>query len=405
MKIHEYQAKELLQKFGVALPAGRVAVTVQDAKTIAKEIGFPVVVKAQIHAGGRGKGGGIKVAKSMEELESAANSILGMTLVTHQTGPEGKKVKKVLVEKASEVVKEFYCGMVLDRAKSRLVLMASSEGGVEIEEVASRHPEKIFKVWIDPTVGLQSFQARELGFKLGLDNDGVKKWTAVVGGLYRFYIASDCSLAEINPVVLTKEGNIFALDAKINFDDNALFRHPDLAKLLDVDEEDPNELEAKEYNLNYISLNGNIGCLVNGAGLAMATMDIIKLAGGEPCNFLDVGGGATQETVTEGFKIILRNRQVKAIFVNIFGGILKCDLLANGIVAASRELGVTPPPALGQNARSAGGTGGGVKVPLVARLLGTNVAEGKEVLKKSGLNIISEDDFAAAAKKVVECAR
>jgi len=385
MKIHEYQAKELLSKFGVPLPAGRVAFTVDEAKNIAQEIGFPVVVKAQIHAGGRGKGGGIKVAKSPAELEDAAGKILGMTLVTHQTGPFGKLVKKVLVEKASAVVKEFYLGLVLDRAKSRLAMMASPEGGVEIEEVAAKSPEKIFKTWINPAVGLQAYQARWLGFQLGLNGEQMKKWGKLVTGLYRFYAATDASLAEINPVVLTQAGDIFALDAKINFDDNALFRHPDLEKMLDPDEEDASELEAKEHNLNYIGLDGNIGCLVNGAGLAMATMDIIKLSGGEPCNFLDVGGGATQETVTEAFKIILRNSKVKGIFVNIFGGILKCDLLASGIVAAAKELGV--------------------KVPLVVRLLGTNVEKGKEILKQSGLNIIAEDDFAAAAKKVVEAAK
>ncbi len=381
MKIHEYQAKELLTQFGVSIPKGKVAATVNEAKTVGQEIGFPVVVKAQIHAGGRGKGGGIKVAKTMQELEAAAENILGMTLITHQTGPEGKKVKKVLVEKASQIVKEFYLSVVLDRAKSQLVMMASPEGGVEIEEVAARSPEKIFKTWIDPVVGLQAYQARWLGFKLGFENAFIKKWQQLVTGLYRFYVATDASLAEINPVVLTKEGELFALDAKINFDDNALFRHADIAQLLDPDEEDQNELEAKEHNLNYISLNGNIGCLVNGAGLAMATMDIIKLSGGEPCNFLDVGGGATQETVTEAFKIILQNVKVRAIFVNIFGGILKCDLLALGIVAAAKELGV--------------------KVPLVVRLLGTNVEQGKEVLKKSGLNIINEDDFATAATVVV----
>ncbi|OGQ04440.1 MAG: succinate--CoA ligase subunit beta [Deltaproteobacteria bacterium RIFCSPLOWO2_01_44_7] len=385
MKIHEYQAKELLKKFGVALPAGRVASTVSEAKSTAEEIGLPVVVKAQIHAGGRGKGGGIKVAKTSSEVESISKTILGMNLVTPQTGPEGKKVKKVLIEKATQIKKEFYLGVVVDRAKSRFVMMASSEGGVEIEEVAARSPEKIFKTWVDPTVGLQGFQTRQLAFQLGLQGDAIKKFGNLALALYRFCVGSDASLVEINPMVLTQDGDLLALDCKVNLDDNALFRHPDLAKLLDPDEEDPNELEAKEHGLNYISLNGNIGCLVNGAGLAMATMDIIKLAGGEPCNFLDVGGGASQESVTEAFKIILRNTKVKAIFVNIFGGILRCDILANGIVAAAKELGV--------------------KVPLVVRLLGTNVELGKEILKKSGLNIISEDDFAMAAKKVVEVAR
>lgn len=385
MKIHEYQAKELLKKYGVAVPEGQVASTVDEALQIAKTIGFPVVIKAQIHAGGRGKGGGIKVAKNLAEAEEATGKILGMNLVTHQTGPEGKKVKKVLVEKASEIVKEYYLGMVLDRARSQIVMIASQEGGVEIEEVAHRSPEKIFKAWIDPTVGLQPFQTREIGFKLGLNAEQLKKFTPLALNLYRFFEATDASLAEINPVVLTKQGELFALDAKINFDDNAMFRHKDLSLLLDPDEEDPNELEAKEHGLNYVSLDGNIGCLVNGAGLAMATMDIIKLSGGNPCNFLDVGGGASQKTVTEAFKLILKNKKVKAIFVNIFGGILRCDMLATGIVVAAKEIGV--------------------KVPLVVRLLGTNVGQGKEVLKKSGLNIISEDDFTLAAEKVVGAVR
>lgn len=390
MKIHEYQAKELLKKFGVAVPEGRVAATVDEATQIAEAIGFPVVIKAQIHAGGRGKGGGIKVAQTAAEAEEGARKIIGMNLVTHQTGPEGKKVKKVLVEKASEIAKEFYLGLVLDRAKSQIVMMASQEGGVEIEEVAHRSPEKIFKVWIHPTFGLQASQTRDLGFQLGLNTDLMKKFTPLALNLYRFYADCDASLAEINPLVVTKQGDLFALDAKINFDDNAFFRHKDLAQLLDPDEEDPNELEAKEHGLNYVSLDGNIGCLVNGAGLAMATMDIIKLAGGSPCNFLDVGGGASQESVTEAFKLILKNPKVKAIFVNIFGGILRCDMLATGIVAALRQ-------SSGQAAKEIG-----VKVPLVVRLLGTNVNEGKEVLKKSGLNIISEDDFTLAAKKAVE---
>lgn len=385
MKIHEYQAKELLSKFGLPVPKGRVAFEWNEAQKIAAEIGFPIVVKAQIHAGGRGKGGGIQVAKTSAEFEKIVPKILGMQLVTPQTGPEGKKVKKILVEKAFQIAKEFYLSLVLDRATSRLVLMASSEGGVEIEEVAARHPEKIFKIWCDPHLGLQGFQTRLLGFQLGFDINAVKQFSKIALGLYQLFIACDASLAEINPLVLTKEGELLALDAKINLEDNALFRHPDLTKLLDPDEEDPNELEAKEHGLNYISLDGNIGCLVNGAGLAMATMDIVKLEGGSPCNFLDVGGGASQESVTEAFKLILKNPKVKAIFVNIFGGILHCDLLARGIVAAAKELSV--------------------RVPLVVRLLGTNVEEGKKILRDSSLNIMSEDDFALAAKKVVEAAR
>lgn len=381
MKIHEYQAKELLQQYGVAVPSGALATAVADASAIAKKLGLPVVIKAQVHAGGRGKAGGIKLAKTLEEVVSHAQAILKMTLVTHQTGPEGKKVKKVWVEKGTAIAKEYYLGLVLDRARSQLALIASQEGGVEIEEVAAKHPEKILKIWIDPSVGLQAYQTRRIGFSLGLAAEQVKKFSAFALSLYRFYMEKEASMVEINPLVLTNDGALLALDAKINFDDNSLFRHPDIAKLLDPDEEDPNELEASEHHLNYISLAGNIGCLVNGAGLAMATMDIVKLAGGEPCNFLDVGGGATQETVTEAFKIILRHPKVKAIFVNIFGGILKCDLLATGIVAAAKDLGV--------------------KVPLIVRLLGTNVKEGKEVLRASGLNIISEDDFWTAAKKVV----
>ena len=385
MKIHEYQAKELLKKFGVAVPQGVLALNGDEAVVAAKNIGFPIVVKAQIHAGGRGKGGGIKLAKTPEETKAFAGQILGMTLVTPQTGPEGKLVKKVWIEKATDIAKEFYLGLVLDRARSELVLMASPEGGVEIEEVAGRSPEKIFKTWINPTTGLEPFQARKLGFQLGLDNNTVKKFATFALNLYRFFMATDASMAEINPLVLTKQGDVLALDAKVNFDDNALFRHPDIAKLLDTNEEDKDELEAKEHDLNYISLSGNIGCLVNGAGLAMATMDIIKLAGGAPCNFLDVGGSASQETVTEAFKILLRHEKIKAIFVNIFGGILKCDLLAEGIVAAAKELGVT--------------------VPLVVRLLGTNVEDGKKILAASGLNIIGEDDMTKAAQKVVACAK
>lgn len=385
MKIHEYQAKELFRQFKVPVPDGILATTVEAACQAGEKLGLPVVVKAQIHAGGRGKGGGVKLVKNKEELSTVAKAILGMQLVTHQTGPEGKKVKKVWVEKATNIEKEFYLGMVLDRVTSQLVMMASKEGGMEIEEVATNHPEKIFKEWINSAVGFQAYQARSLGFQLGFNDETVKKFTRLASALYQFAIGTDATLIEINPLVVTKEGDILALDGKVNFDDNALFRHQNIVELLDPDEEDPEELEANRHGLTYISLDGNIGCLVNGAGLAMATMDIVKLAGGEPCNFLDVGGGASQETVTEAFKIILRNAKVKAIFVNIFGGILKCDLLASGIVAAAKELGV--------------------KVPLVVRLLGTNVDRGREILKESGLNIISEDDFQMAAKKVVGAAR
>ncbi|MDO8494105.1 MAG: ADP-forming succinate--CoA ligase subunit beta [Deltaproteobacteria bacterium] len=385
MKIHEYQGKEVLKKFGVAVPEGFVASKKDEALTLAKGLGWPVVVKAQIHAGGRGKGGGVKLAKNEAEAKAAIDSILGMNLVTHQTGPEGKLVKKIWIEKACNIQKEFYLGIVLDRAKSRLALMASTEGGMEIEEVASSHPEKIHKVWIDPAQGLQGYQTREIGFALKLTDKQLKGFSKLALAFYKFFVATDASLVEINPLVLTKEDDWLALDAKINFDDNAMTRHPDLEGLLDPDEEDADELEAKQFGLNYISLDGNIGCLVNGAGLAMATMDIIKLHGGAPCNFLDVGGGATQTTVTEAFKLILKNKKVKAIFVNIFGGILRCDLLASGIVAAAKELGV--------------------HVPLVVRLLGTNVEQGKKILKESGLEIISEDDFTIAAKKVVEAAK
>ena len=385
MKIHEYQSKELLKKYGVPVPQGRMTANADEAVKIAEEIGFPVVVKAQIHAGGRGKGGGIKLAKSAAETKDVAKAMIGMNLVTHQTGPEGKKVKKVLVEQAGQIVKEFYLGIVLDRATSKLVMMASNEGGVEIEEVAHKNPEKIIKVWIDPVVGLASYQARKLAFGIGLKSTLISQFVKVATSLYKLFIDTDSSMVEINPLVLTAKEELFALDGKLNFDDSALFRHKDIAQLLDPDEEDPNELEAHEYGLNYITLDGDIACLVNGAGLAMATMDIIKLSGGSPCNFLDVGGGATQETVTQAFKLILNNAKVKAIFVNIFGGILKCDVIAHGIIAAAKELGV--------------------KVPLVVRLLGTNVDLGRKVLQESGLNIISEDDFASAAKKVVAAAR
>jgi len=388
MKIHEYQAKEILKKFDVAVPHGRVALTVDEACAIAKELGGVVVVKAQIHAGGRGKGGGIKVCRNAEEVKAAAKDILGMRLVTHQTGPEGKIVKKVLVEKGSNIDRELYLGMTLDRAASRVTLMASPEGGMEIEKVAAAHPEKIFKLAIDPDKGLNPPKGEGRGEgaldhisrQLGLGGQLASKFAQFAANLYKAYIESDASLAEINPLVVTKEGEILALDAKINIDDNALYRHDDLAKMMDKDEEDPLELEAKKFDLNYISLNGNIGCMVNGAGLAMATMDIIKLCGGEPANFLDVGGGATKENVVAAFRIILHDSKVKAILVNIFGGIVK---IAEGIVAATKEAGI--------------------KVPLVVRLQGTNVEAGRKILAASGLNIVSAEGLKEAAEKAVGC--
>lgn len=382
MKIHEYQGKDILRKFGVSVPEGFVAFTPDEAYALAKELGGTVVVKAQIHAGGRGKGGGVKVCKTADEAREAAKKMLHWNLVTHQTGPEGKEVKKVLIEKGCEIAKELYLGMVLDRATARVTIMASREGGVEIEEVASKHPEKILKAAVDPAVGFQAYQGRNLAFGLGLDKDLAGKFVKFVGGLYNAYTACDCSLAEINPLVITKQNDLLALDAKINFDDNALYRHKDFEELRDLDEEDPAEMEAKKHDLNYISLNGNIGCMVNGAGLAMATMDIIKLYGGEPANFLDVGGGATKENVTSAFKIILRDPKVKAILINIFGGIVKCDMVAEGIVSAAKEVGV--------------------KVPLVVRLQGTNVTAGRKILADSGLNIVSAEGFAEAAEKAVK---
>ncbi|HKX11860.1 MAG TPA: ADP-forming succinate--CoA ligase subunit beta [bacterium] len=382
MKIHEYQGKQLLKKYGVPVPEGFLAVGAEEAFRHAKSLGGVTVVKAQIHAGGRGKGGGVKVAKTPEDAKTYAGQILGMMLRTHQTGPEGQEVKKVWIEKGSNIQKEYYLGMVLDRATSRVTLMASTEGGMEIEEVAAKHPEKILKVAIDPAVGFQPYQGREIGFGLGLPAPLVNKLVKFCAALSKFYMEADCSLLEINPLVLTQEGDWLALDAKVNFDDNALFRHPEYEDLRDLDEENPNEIEAKKFDLSYISLEGNIGCMVNGAGLAMATMDIIKLFGGEPANFLDVGGGATAEKVTAAFKIILSDPNVKAILVNIFGGIMKCDIIATGVVTAARELGL--------------------KVPLVVRLLGTNMELGKKILAESGLPIISADRMDEAAEKVVK---
>jgi succinyl-CoA synthetase beta subunit len=384
MNIHEYQAKAVLSKYGVAVPRGKVADTPQEAEDIAKEFGTAVVVKAQIHAGGRGKGGGVKFAKTHDEAREYAKQIIGMTLVTHQTGPQGKKVKRVLVEQAGKIKRELYLGMVIDRGVSRVVMMASTEGGMEIETVAAKTPEKILKEWIDPAVGLMPFQARKLAFGLGIPGELTGKAVKFMTGLYRAFVDTDCSLAEINPLVLTEDGDIVALDAKMNFDSNGLFRHKDIQELRDFDEEDPTETEASKFDLTYISLDGNIGCMVNGAGLAMATMDMIKHCGGNPANFLDVGGGANAEQVTNAFRLILSDTKVKAILVNIFGGIMRCDVIAEGVVTAAKNLGLS--------------------VPLVVRLEGTNVEKGKEILAAAKLNIISAVDMADAAKKVVAAA-
>jgi succinyl-CoA synthetase beta subunit len=384
MNIHEYQAKAVLSKYGVAVPKGKVADNPAEAEKIAKEFGTPVVVKAQIHAGGRGKGGGVKFAKTSDEAREYAKQILGMTLVTHQTGPHGKKVKRVLIEQAGRIKRELYLGMVIDRALSRVVMMASTEGGMEIETVAANTPEKILKEWVDPAVGLLPFQARKLAFGLGIPGELTGKAVKLMTALYKAFVDTDCSLAEINPLVLTEDGDIVALDAKMNFDGNGLFRHKDIEALRDLDEEDPTETEASGFGLSYISLDGNIGCMVNGAGLAMATMDMIKHCGGNPANFLDVGGGATAEAVTNAFRLILSDTKVKAILVNIFGGIMRCDVIAEGVVAAAKNLGLT--------------------VPLVVRLEGTNVEKGKEILAASKLNIIAAADMGDAAKKAVVAA-
>jgi len=385
VNIHEYQAKELLSQYGAATPTGKVAFNEDEAHQIAQDLNSgKFVIKAQIHAGGRGKGGGVKLASILDQVKEIASEIIGMILVTHQTGPDGKLVKKVLVEEASDIDKEFYLGMVIDRAKEEIVIMASREGGVEIEEIARTHPEKILKEYIDPVVGLQPFQCRKIAYFLGLEGKSVGKAVKFVSALYQLFTDKDCSLAEINPLILTKSGDLIALDAKMNFDDNALFRHPDIEKYHDPDEEDPTELEAKKWGISYVKLDGNIGCLVNGAGLAMATMDIIKHHGGEPANFLDVGGGASTEQVTQAFKMILSDPNVKAIFVNIFGGIMKCDTIAQGIIAAAKEVGL--------------------QVPLVVRLEGTNVELGRKMLSESGLNIITGADMREAAAKVVKAA-
>lgn len=383
MNIHEYQGKEILARYGVTVPKGKVAFSPEEAGKISSEIGGDRwVVKAQIHAGGRGKAGGIKLAKSPQEVREIATQMLGCRLITHQTGHEGKEVRKILVEEGCHIEKELYLGMVINRANSSIVIMASQEGGVEIEEVASRSPEKILKEDVNPIHGLKPFQTRKLAYGLDLDSNLVPKMVKFVAGLYNCFVENDCSLAEINPLIITKADDILALDAKLNFDDNALFRHKNLLELRDYAEEDPREVEASKYELSYISLDGNIGCMVNGAGLAMATMDIIKLYGGEPANFLDVGGGASPEKVAAAFKIILADDKVKAILVNIFGGIMRCDYIAQGILEAVKEIDI--------------------KVPLVVRLEGTNVDIGKKMLEESPLKIISADGMADAAKKVVE---
>jgi succinyl-CoA synthetase beta subunit len=382
MKIHEYQGKEIFRKFGVAVPRGILAHTPDEAEKAAKELGTKVtVVKAQIHAGGRGLGGGVKLAKSPAEAKEFASKILGMMLKTHQTGPEGQKVRKVYIEEGLDIARELYLGITLDRDTGRNTVMASSEGGVEIEEIATKHPEKILKRAIDPVIGLADYQCRELAFGLGLSGPSINKFTSFAKSLYRAYVETDASIAEINPLVVLKSGDVVALDAKLNFDDNALFRQKDIAAMRDVDEEDPGEAKAHEHDLAYITLDGNIGCMVNGAGLAMATMDTIKLVGGTPANFLDVGGGATKEKVTAAFKLILADSKVKAVLVNIFGGIMKCDVIAEGIIAAAREVKLS--------------------VPLVVRLEGTNVQQGKEILAKSGLAITAADNLRDAAEKAV----
>ncbi|MBF0295416.1 MAG: ADP-forming succinate--CoA ligase subunit beta [Magnetococcales bacterium] len=382
MNIHEYQAKKILSGFGVKVPRGLVAYTPAEAEAAANELGSPVfVVKAQIHAGGRGKGGGVKVVKSIDEAREEAKRMLGMTLVTKQTGPQGKEVKRVYIEEGCRIARELYLGMVIDRANGRVTMMASTEGGMEIEEVAARTPEKILKEAIDPAVGFQAYQARNLAFGLGLVGPQVNKGVQFMTALYNAFVSCDASLAEINPLVVTEDGDVMALDAKMNFDSNALYRHKDILELRDLDEENPREVEASKHDLNYISLDGSIGCMVNGAGLAMATMDIIKLKGGSPANFLDVGGGATTEAVTAALQLILSDPNVKGVLINIFGGIMRCDVIAEGVVAAARQIDV--------------------KVPLVVRLEGTNVDRGKEILRQSGLAIIAADDLDDAATKVV----
>jgi succinyl-CoA synthetase beta subunit len=385
MKIHEYQAKAILARHGVPVPRGEVAFNAVEAGEIARRLGgHVVVVKAQIHAGGRGKGGGVKLAKSPDEAESIAKQIIGMTLVTHQTGPEGRVVGRVLIEEGLQMERELYLSVVLDRAAGKPVFMASAAGGMDIEEVAAATPEQIHRIYVEPGVGLVPFQARQLGFAMGLAGPQVSKLVKLMGSLYEAFVATDASMIEINPLVVTSHGDLLALDAKVNFDDNALYRHQDLRDLRDLGEEDHLEIEASKFSLNYIHLDGNIGCMVNGAGLAMATMDIIKLAGGEPANFLDVGGGANQEQIRNAFKILMSDRNVKAVLINIFGGILRCDVLAQGVISAVKELGVP--------------------VPIVIRMEGTNVEEGKRLLRESGMNFATADSMGEAATRVVQLA-
>ncbi len=386
MNVHEYQAKELLRQYGVAVPEGQLATTPAEAEAAARALGSEVVVvKAQVHAGGRGKGGGIKLAKSPAEAKTAASEILGMTLVTHQTGAEGKLVRSVYVESGSKIARELYLAVLLDRATEKLAVIASTEGGMDIEEVAAKTPEKILTEPVDPNLGLQSYQARKIGFGLGLDADQVKKFDAFLHGLYRLFVEKDCSLAEVNPLVVTEDGDIFALDCKLNFDDSALYRHPDVAELYDPEEEDARERAAKEIDLAYVGLDGDIGCMVNGAGLAMATLDMITVCGGAPANFLDCGGGVDKDKVVAAFKLILEDENVKAIMVNIFGGIVRCDLIAEGVVAGAQEMGLS--------------------VPLVVRLQGTNSEEGRQILADSDLSIIPADTLQEAGEKAVAAAR
>jgi succinyl-CoA synthetase beta subunit len=382
MNIHEYQAKEILKGYGVPVPQGEVAATPEEAKAAAIRLGAGTcVVKAQIHAGGRGKGGGVKLARDPEEAEQKAREMIGKNLVTHQTGPEGRQVRRVLVEQGLNIDRELYLALVLDRAQSRVSMICSSEGGVEIEEVAEKNPEKILKETIDPVIGLAGFQCRRLAYGLNIPGELIGKMSAVMQALYRAFDDADCSIAEINPLIITKEGRVMALDAKMNFDSNALYRHKDIVALRDLNEEDPREIEASKFDLSYISLDGNIACMVNGAGLAMATMDIIKLCGGEPANFLDVGGGASKEKVAQAFKILLADPRVRGVLINIFGGIMRCDVLAQGIVDAAHEVNI--------------------QVPLVVRMEGTNVAQGKKILADSGLAIIPAETMARAAEKIV----
>jgi len=381
MKIHEYQAKDLFRRYNVPVPEGKVAFSVEEAKKIAGELGgFPVVVKAQIHAGGRGKGGGVKLAASLEEAQILATEILGMTLVTHQTGPEGRLVQKLLVEAGQEIERELYLSLLVDRATASVVIMASQDGGMDIEQVAEKTPERIIKVYVDPLMGIQGYQIREVAFGLGLPSAAMKSFAGLLSNLYKLFVAYDSSMVEINPLILTKDNAVLALDAKVDFDSNALYRHKDLLELRDLDEEDPMEVEASKFNLNYINLDGNVGNIVNGAGLAMATMDIIKNAGATPANFMDVGGGASSEQVENAFRIILADSKVKAVLINIFGGILRCDIFAQGVVDAAKKTGIN--------------------IPVVVRMEGTNVEQGKKILADAGLDLIAALDLSDAAKKI-----